>query len=402
MKTLHTLATLTLLGSISSLFAANAAITALHVESDISHVNHNSSVWNDAKFSDIVLYPQTTIRMNDQRANRLNAQNRAKKAQVAAVYNDKNIAFMIKWPDSTVNIQQGKRTDSYADGFAMQFASDYSKPNELPYIGMGSKGREVVVHLQKAAKGVYEPNGRGNVYYQQNPQQIAEFQNKLIEYNKKVKSHGSNDYERSFVSEGFRSMTEIKDGSNHSYARIGYSEGGWKGTVSRPLKDEYVNLDSGAIPVAFAVWDGAKMGRDGIKLLTSWLSVKLDSKSGGEELIDALSPELLGDPDSGREAVEVNGCVGCHQFEADESKNLMAPSLSNIGGYATSGYLLESLKNPSAVVVAGYNRNAHSNYMWYRVENGKRVSTMTDYSFLDEKTMNDIVAYLQTLKAEVE
>ena len=40
--------------------------------------------------------------------------------------------------------------------------------------------------------------------------------------------------------------------------------------------------------------------------------------------------------------------------------------------------------------------------MWYMEENGKRTSTMTDYSWLDEATMNNIIAYLQTLKAEVE
>lgn len=386
----------------TSLMAADAAVTAVKVSEDLSKVSYRSDVWKNAKFSDVVLYPQTTIKLNDKKANELNADNKAVKASIAAVYNGKNIAFMVKWPDATVNIQSGASTTEYADGFAVQFASDASNPEALPYIGMGSEGRPVVIHLQKAVKGFYEPNGAGNVYYQVNRQQTELFGEDLAKFDRKVKAIGSNDYERSFVSEGFRSMTEIKDASSRSYARLGYDSNakGWMGTLSRPVSDSYVDLNQGAIPVAFAVWDGAKMGRDGLKSLSQWVSVKLDGNTGGDALITALGEKVEGDVAAGKEAVATNGCNGCHQIEKTDAPNFMAPALMNIGGYATAGYLRESLKAPSAVVVPGYNRNAHSNYMWYMEEGGKRTSTMTDYSWLDEKTMNDMVAYLQTLKAE--
>jgi complex iron-sulfur molybdoenzyme family reductase subunit gamma len=340
--------------------------------------------------------------MNDQKANEANANNKAKKAQVAALYNGKDIAFMVKWADGTLNVQHGYKTDVYGDGFAVQFAEDYSNPEALPYIGMGSEGRPVVIHLQKAVREFYEPNGKGNVYYQMNRQQTEVFGKDLAAFDAKVKRIGSNDYERTFVSEGFRSMTEIKDGSSKSYARLGRAGDAWKGTLSRPMKDGYVDLHAGAIPVAFAVCDGEKMGRDGLKHLSSWVSVKLEGVAGGEKLIEALDNTPKGDVAAGKEAVAMNGCNGCHQVEATDPANLMAPGLANIGGYSTAGYLRESLVNPSAVVVPGYNRNAHSNYMWYMEENGKRSSTMTEYSWLDETSMNNIIAYLQSLKAEVE
>ncbi len=127
-----------------------------------------------------------------------------------------------------------------------------------------------------------------------------------------------------------------------------------------------------------------------------------DGVAGGDELIAALDHAPVGDAAAGKEAAMMNGCNGCHQLESGDPANLMAPGLANIGGYATKGYLRESLVNPSAVVVPGYNRNAHSNYMWYMDENGKRTSTMTEYSWLDEATMNNIIAYLQSLKAEEE
>jgi complex iron-sulfur molybdoenzyme family reductase subunit gamma len=394
----------------TSLMAANAAITATKVDADLSRISYSSEIWNNANYSDVTLYPQTTIKQNDKKANDVNAANKAKTAKVAAVYNDSQIAFMMKWPDGSMNIQaynpekprSGYKTDQYPDGFAIQFASDSADAEQLPYIGMGSEGRPVVVHLQKAVKAFYEPNGNGNVYYQINREQTEVFNEELAAFDQKVKGIGSNDYERTFVSEGFRSMTEIKDSSNNSYARLGYKGGSWMGTLSRSLKDDYANLNEGAIPVAFAVWDGEKLGRDGIKNISQWVSVKLDGKSGGDALIASLGEQAAGDATAGKEAVAMNGCVGCHQVEATDAPNYMGPSLTNIGGYATAAYLRESLKNPSAVVVPGYNRNAHSNYMWYTVENGKRVSTMTDYSWLDDTTMNNIIAYLQTLKAEVE
>jgi len=393
--------TLLATGVIASAVAASSVITAVKVDSNIDRVNYNSSVWKSAKFSTVTLYPQTTIKFNDKKANKLNENNKAIEAQVAAIYNDSKIAFMVGWKDGTKNIQRGYKTDVYADGFAVQFASDYSNPKTLPYIGMGSDGRPVVIHLQKEAFGLYEPNGNGDVVHQVNPNQTHLFNKDLQNFNKKVKKLASNDYERSFVGEGFRSMTEIKDGSNKSYSRIGYAGKGWMGTVSRPLKDEYVNLNSAAIPVAIAIWDGDKMGRNGLKHLTSWTAVKLEGKEGGEDLISALSSDVQGDVAKGKEAVANNGCVGCHQIEPTDAVSLMGPSLTNIGGFATADYIRESLVNPSAVVVPGYNRNAHSNYAWYNIEGGKRVSAMTDYSWLEKADLDNIVAYLKTLKAEV-
>lgn len=393
---------------IATAVTANSAITAVKVSSNIDSVTNSSSVWDSAKFSKVTLYPQTTIKLNDKIANELNANNTAVMAEVAAVYNDTNIAFIIKWEDGTKSIQESHKTDSYSDGFAVQFASDYKNPKELPYIGMGSEGRPVVVHLQKDAGSTFEPNGKGDVYYQVNPNQTNLFEGKLEEYNKQVSKIASTDYERTFVSEGFRSMTEIKDGSSKSSSTITYEEPGffssakaaWNGTLTRELKDEYLNLDSRVIPVAFAVWDGAKLGRNGLKNLSGWTAVILEDKKGSQDLVSALNADVKGDIVKGKAAVADN-CTACHQTTSTDAPNLMGPSLTNIGGYATADYIRESLVNPSAVVVPGYNRNAHSNYAWYNVENGKRVSTMPEFTWLEPKQLDDIIAYLKTLKAEV-
>ncbi|MFY9141839.1 ethylbenzene dehydrogenase-related protein [Sulfuricurvum sp.] len=385
----------------SAALAGDLSLTAAKVSDKLDAVNVDSAVWSKAKFATVVLYPQTAIEFNDKEAIEANKDNKGKKAQVAAVHNGKEIAILVKWADGTKNVQGIKCTDTYSDGFAVQFAGATKKAQPLPYIGMGSDGRPVVVHLQKATEKVYEPNGNKDVSTQINRQQTGVFEKELADFDAKVASLANTDFERVFVGEGFRSLTEIKDKSVKSNASMKYNDKAWSGALSRSLKDDYMNA-SGTVPVAIAVWDGTKHGRNGLKLLSSWVAINLEGQKANAAIVAEATEATKGDAAKGKEAAEANGCNGCHQLDKSVPAGTMAPSLVNIGGYSTAAYLRESLLKPSAVVVPGFNRNAHSNTPWYNLEKGKRISTMTDYSFLDKKTVEDIVAYLKTLKAEVE
>lgn len=392
-----------LLTSILSLgVAASAALAAepLITAAKVANVN-DASVWEKAKFETVTLYPQTAIEFNDKKANELTAKAKAKKAQVAAVHDGKNIALMVKWADKTKDVQGIKCSDTYSDGFAVQFAAATKKPQPLPYIGMGSEGRPVIVHLQKATSKVYEPNGNKDVGMQINRQQTGVFGKELADFDAKVAALANTDFERVFVAEGFRSLTEIKDKSVQSNASMTYVPGGWNGSLVRPLKDQYVNL-GGTVPVSIAVWDGTNMGRNGLKNLSSWVAINLEGQKPNAAMVAELTTDAKGDAAKGKEAAMTNGCNGCHQLEATDAKSFMGPALHNAGGYSTAAYLRESILKPSAVVVPGYNRNAHANTPWYNIEKGKRVSTMTDFSFLDKETVDNIVAYLKTLKVEAE
>jgi cytochrome c2 len=382
----------------SSLWSAN--IEAKKTEHSLTDISVMSPLWKDAKVVEVNLYPQTTVKMNDKKANELNADNGSKIAKVQALYNEKEIAFLIRWKDETLSIQKGYRSDAYGDGFAVQFAKDFSNPEKLPYIGMGSEGREVFVHLQKATPNTFEPNGKGNVELQVGRKNTPYFEEELKKFDEAVKAEGVVDYERNFVAGGFRSMTQVREGVESNMDMIyNMKRDCWKGSLSRKLKDEYLDLNAPAIPVAFAVWDGGKNNRDGLKLLSGWNSVTLSA--GGEKLVSALNDEVAGDVANGKAQFEAN-CAACHLTkDIQMSVPFMAPDLSNIGGYASTGYLKESIVDPSAVVVPGYNRNAHKNTPWYNVdENGNRVSTMPSFSWMDEKSQTDLIAYLKTLKAE--
>jgi complex iron-sulfur molybdoenzyme family reductase subunit gamma len=378
-------------------------INAMKVPGNVADIGPSSKAWLSTSYTDVIVYPQTTVQMIDKEANELNNANKAKIIKVKALYDGKNISFLIKWKDGTKSVQMSDSTTSYGDGFALQFPQNYENTQELPYIGMGSMGRAVIVHLTKATQGVYEPDGEKDVYHQVSSGNQNLFAEDLKAYEDEVAKKITPSYQRDFISEGFRAMTQIKDSSTKANTHMSYDEGYWKGALSRELKANYLDLDKGAFPIALAIWDGDKKNRDGLKHLSGWVSVKLVGKSGGDELIDTLAAKPMGDVANGQK-LALENCAACHRYGEEKSApDFMAPDLSNIGGYATKEYLAESINKPSAVIVPGYNRNAHRNFEWYSVDDkGVRTSTMPAYDWMDEKSRDDLVAFFSTMKAEVE
>ena len=378
-----------------------SAVVATKTGDSLTDVSPESDIWEDATFSNVVLYPQTAISFNDKKSIELNKNNGAKTAKVAALFNDKEIAVAIMWKDATNDVFQGDTTDTYADGVAMQFAKT-TNPAKLPYIGMGSEGREVAIYLQKAQYNTFEPNGNGNVDLQVSRNQTNHFdqydRKDLSEFDAKVAKAGSDDYERVFVSAGFRSMTEVRGTESKSNMKISRTDDGWMATLVRPLKDGLADL-SKSFPVAFATWDGSKNNRNGLKLLSGWNAVTLGTSN--DALVKSINENVKGDLKNGAEQAAMN-CGACHKFPGSFAPDYMAPDLSNIGGYATAAYIKESIIAPNAVIVPGYNRNAHKNTPWYTMTGKKRMSTMPGFDYLDEKSLNDMVAYFQSLKAKGE
>lgn len=376
--------------------ALAGTVTAYKVPGDISKIGVTSKAWKSARFSDVMLYPQMTVSSVDKDAAAAIGSAKPVAAKVKALHDGKNIAFLVKWPDGTKSVQGGYSTNTYSDGFAVQFPVDYSDAEKLPYIGMGSDERPVVIHLQKYGVRIFDnPNSSSRDYYK-NDNNMNKFEKELSDYMDAREAKIGKDYQKMFVSEGFRSMTEVKDASFES--GMTYYKQHWYGTLVRPMKDGYVNLDNAVVPVALAVWDGGEAGRDGQKLLSSWVPVKLSDVKGDTTLADAIDAPAKGDAAKGKELAAAN-CASCHNF-ADQQMAMpyMAPNLSYVGGQATPAYIKESMMDPSAVVVPGYNRNAHPNFAWYNVVDGKRVSTMPDFTWLQPQEVEDLVAYFATLK----
>lgn len=372
------------------------SISVIKVKENLSKVELASNVWQGVKEQHFVVYPQTTIEMIDADVMKLNTDNKAKKVSIKALSDGENIAFLLTWADKSKSVQEGYSSTAYGDGFAVQIPV---LKDTLPYIGMGSTGRPVIVHLQKVTGATYEPNGNQDVFHQVNASNQNAFGKELKAYKAEVAKRGSNDYQRAYMSEGFRSMTQIRDNSEEAKMQMRYAKGVWTALMVRKFKSTNVDLSQGVFPVAFAFWDGEKKNRDGAKLLSAWLEFRLQ----GNTMKLAYLDEMSGGNSQNGEKLVMDNCASCHNYKGvKNAPAMMAPNLSNIGGYANASYLVESIVAPNAVVVPGYNVNAHPNFPWYSVDDkGVRTSMMPAFDTLDKQSIHDMVAFLKTLKAEV-
>jgi len=352
------------------------------------------------KLESVMLYPQTTIGNNDKEATAKMLGLKALAVHAGAAFNDKEMMVVVKWKDATNSKQSLKSTKAFGDGVAIQFPTACLDADKLPYIGMGSDGRAVSVLLQKNTDGVYPTSENADITTQQVRQNLNLFGDDLKKKEAASKALANAKYNKVFVAEGFRSMTEVKDAKGYEMS-MNYKGGEWTAVFKKPLNDEY-SKSCDVTPMAIAIWDGAKDGRNGNKWLSSWTPIKMKDTPKAKTDIAKITEKSKGNVANGKKLASEN-CAACHTMgDMKAPMPYMAPNLSNIGGYATAGYIKESIVAPSAAVVPGYNKNAHPSGTWYSVDDkGARTSTMPAFDYLKPNEIDDIVAYLQTLKAGV-
>eukprot|EP01022_Parablepharisma_sp_SALTPOND_P018226 TRINITY_DN29691_c0_g1_i1.p2 TRINITY_DN29691_c0_g1~~TRINITY_DN29691_c0_g1_i1.p2 ORF type:complete len:398 (+),score=24.03 TRINITY_DN29691_c0_g1_i1:126-1319(+) len=388
------------ISTISVSLFASSAILGVKVDKPLGNIEANSPLWTAADFQKIHLYPQTAVFMSDEDALKKNKDDVSKEALVAVLYNDKEIAFKLVWPDNSEDIQQLHSTDSFADGFAVQLPQKIESASSLPYIGMGDDNNPVVVYLNKAVESIAK-SPSGDIKDRLVDLSVNLYGEELEEYNKKSnEAIMTTAYSKAFVAEGFGSTTLIRDEGYEFSSDMKYDSDRWNGVVVKNISDSYSNQKAnGSFIVAFAAWDGKRDNRDGVKHLSSWQVVTLPDTKNSVDL-SSINQPVDGDVEKGRE-VAIANCAACHRFQGAESApEYMAPGLYNIGGYATTEYIKDSILKPNKVVVPGYNANAHSAFLWYTEADGVKTSTMPGYDWLDKDSLNNLMAYLKTLKQE--
>jgi len=350
------------------------------------------------KLENVTLYPQTTIGNNDKEATAKMKGVKALSAKAGASFNDKEMMVVVKWKDATNSKQTLTSTKLFGDAVAVQFPTSCMEADKLPYIGMGSEGRQVSVFLQKNIEAVYPVAEKTDFTMQQVRQNLNMFGDELKKKEAAQKALASSKYNKVFVAEGFRSMTEVKDAKGYEMSMT-YKAGEWTAVFKKPLNDDYSKACD-VTPMAIAIWDGAKDGRNGNKWLSSWTPVQMKDSPKAKADIAKITEKSKGNVANGKKLASEN-CAACHTMgDMKAPMAYMAPDLSNIGGYSTAAYLKESMVAPSAVVVPGYNKNAHPSGVWYNVDDkGTRTSTMPAFDYLKPNEIDDIVAFLQTLKA---
>lgn len=365
-----------------NIFAFGSYIKAYKVPGDISEINAASRAWMSADFYDIVLYlkkaPERDC-LNDSKE-----QEKIQKAKVKALSDGKNIAFLIKWKDDTKSIQRWYTCELYADRFSVQFPIDFEDPSKLPRIDGGDSNRAVLAYVGKAAEKSY--------YSTKDTLDSREEDTKKVEQD--IHNLFKIEREEIFISKGQEKRHLKKDGSISGKTDVRYKKESWKGSLVRSLKDECLDLDKGAFPVSFLIYDGDKKEGSVKKYVSGWVPVKITQKSGGEKLIKELSAKVVGNADAG-EKIALKNCAACHWYkDVKIAPEFMAPDLSRAGGYFTEGYLRESILHPHAVIALEQEATINKNFPWQKDDG---FSTMPVFDWMSEKDIDDLIAFLQSL-----
>ncbi len=137
---------------------------------------------------------------------------------------------------------------------------------------------------------------------------------------------------------------------------------------------------------------------------------------------------LLGDPAHGKQIYAANGCANCHRI--GDTGSIYGPELTRIGGARSAEYLKQSILEPSADIPTDYEgvtatlrdgkkvRGVRVNEDTFSIQIRKpdqsfamfqkselqdvtpeKKSLMPAYAKLPAKDLNDLVGYLETLRA---
>ncbi len=338
-----------------------------------------SPAWNALPPAALVAAPQVSIRLPDAQANAALAKAANRTVRVRAATDGTSLGVLLEWPDPTEDRTTPDGVEVFGDAAALQLPLELGAGKRLPYVGMGDERARVAVFLQRATS-------TGTVA-------------------------------RQAIGAGFGTLARADLGGLTVAMRRDPARKGWRALFVRPLAAGGLDLRRGIVPFAVAVWDGSAKERAGNKALTGWKLLRLArfplDAAYAAELAWGLAPGELGDARKGKELFEAT-CTACHSAGELRAAPGLAPDLSRIGVIASPAYLRDSIVLPSEVIVPTPNPAQHQDraaklargaawpdddgYVWYRVEpDGKKTSTMPDFSSLPKEDVQAIVAHLRTL-----
>lgn len=338
--------------SLMTSIAFGQQIEATKVLGDVSRIGLSSRAWLSSRANEIYLYPidQTGIG--------------ALKVQIKAVYDTKHIAFLLQWEKSDTN------SSLLIENLDLQFALDSEDLSKLPFIYRGDTNRGVRVYSQSLLEYM-------SVDDTNNSQKNIQLFDRLS-----LEAHGADN------------LVPLKDPSNTA---IDIDHLGSKYRASFTKQLEPLDLERGFIPLSIAI-SSTKSRSD---LVTSpWFLITKENFDAKQAKM--LDQKVAGDAARG-ERLAYENCAACHRyFDQNIAPANMAPSLDNIGGYSTSEYLYESLVDPNAIINKNYDENGSAGFEWYtRDTYGKEVSLMPTFAWMDAQSLDDLVAFLKTLKAQL-
>jgi len=187
---------------------------------------------------------------------------------VRAMYNDKDIVFLLEWDDRTKSIPGNEKAEKLADdpiaedAVAVQLPVSVTEGIEKPYFGMGDAAHPVNIwHWKSGTTNKPEGISLSN-------------------------------------SKGFKEIEKREAGSAGIQAKSAHHQGTWRVLMRRPLvtgdKSKDIQFVEGQfIPVAFAAWDGSNSENGSRHTLTTWYWLFLKPTTGAKPFMAALLVMVL-------------------------------------------------------------------------------------------------------------
>ncbi len=375
---------------IANIAIASNLISVVKIPGNVLGIKAKSRAWMSTNFKKFSTFPMVSIKTNDALANKLNYQNGAKEVDIKAIYDGKNIAFLLRWKDSTKSVIGRMRTDDFNDAFGVELQT---KTDTVPYVDFGDLNDEIVFYLKNANKNSVDIEENQDILSQFDYQNLNVF---VKNSDEDLLPHVKQEV---FLYHGFNNAIKLDTKLSNITMDMIYKDGYWYGSLSKKLVDKNSNLSNGTFLVSFSLYDGKIKQRGRLRNLTPWLLARLEGIEGGESLVEEVNHKISGDIKNG-EKIALKNCSICHNYKNTRNAPVnMAPDLSFIGGYASIDYIKESILQPSKVIVPDFTDSAHPNFSWIeKQENGKNISVMPSFEWMNEKNLNDLLAFMQTLR----
>lgn len=259
-------------------FANSQALTVVSkfVKNDIP-IDPIAPVWNRVNGITIRLGPQIIVKPRTFVLPK--GKSTVRWVNVKCINNGKHIAFLLEWKDMTKNSMLND-TAAYRDAAALQFPVKIpNKEAEYPYFGMGHEGAPVNIWQWKA-----DLEGRRDTVAllgAANPGKESKYsagfdRSELYQLASKEKERRGP--VEDLNAEGLGTLT--LQASQDVMGKGLWSGGKWSVVFWRPMitmdKDD-AKFERGTIlPIAFAIWDGSNLEKEGLKSISTWHELKIE------------------------------------------------------------------------------------------------------------------------------
>ncbi len=328
---------------------ANKLINAVYLPGNISDINTTSKAWLSSDIYKISLYSIDNIIPLK------------KEIYIKALYSDSNIAILYKFPQDLNNSAQIS-----INRYFIEFPNSVKR---LPYVNGGDTNNTVTI------TGIENLHKQLNINCNSN---CPNEDNKSIFSSQKSTITNQKDY-FAYISNGLQKSPIIKD--NNQTLKIGSD-------ANKLFFIKSIDTNQTDIFLSFGIF--SKEDNSSIKYISKWIKIGLKSKNINN--INNFNTQIPQNYDlQNGKNIFIQNCIACHRYNNVKiAPPNIAPNLTNIGGWANKEFLKQSILNPTA--------NINPNFK----EALKRgdITAMPSFNWLEEKNMNDLLYFLENLKAK--